>query len=359
LDIAAQHSDTAHISVLNFAAPDDGHITDVRLHLGGAPTGDGSRWEVAVFTRLDASSCFSKIRSLSIRIDATQRTEQTVTLDVPLFIRKGFYPALINRDGKMGIRYTRGWETGEKSLSCWYLERRAEERRTPPMKLWNGRIGWCATMCPVLQKPKLMCPRTSIAADFGALVNDAPSSDVEFFVGETTTFYAHRLILATRSEFFRAMLTGGFAEADVGVIPLPNADPRAFALLLDFLYTDTLSEKLDYATAFPLLRLAAQHCCARLLALCEAEIRTRVTEENVVSVAIAAKEHGATQLLEYCQYFAAKCDIDVRDIVDEARACEEERSDAGSESGSEARVGARRDRSTSRELAAAAALQEP
>ena len=50
-------NDTAHISILNVPAEHDGAVTEVKIKLGGTAPGDGSDWEVRVYSR-DGGSLF-------------------------------------------------------------------------------------------------------------------------------------------------------------------------------------------------------------------------------------------------------------------------------------------------------------
>lgn len=48
---------------------------------------------------------------------------------------------------------------------------------------------------------------------------------------------AHRVVLAACSSYFRAMLTTGFLESNLGTISLQDCDETAVEQLVDFLYT--------------------------------------------------------------------------------------------------------------------------
>ena len=64
-------------------------------------------------------------------------------------------------------------------------------------------------------------------------------TDVVFIVdGERVT--AHKLILASQSEYFRAMLYGEMKEASQEDIPLPDIPLASFKTVLQYAYTGTL-----------------------------------------------------------------------------------------------------------------------
>ena len=64
-------------------------------------------------------------------------------------------------------------------------------------------------------------------------------TDVVFIVdGERVP--AHKLILASQSEYFRAMLYGEMKEASQEDIPLPDIPLASFKTVLQYAYTGTL-----------------------------------------------------------------------------------------------------------------------
>ncbi|XP_062896915.1 BTB/POZ domain-containing protein 9 isoform X2 [Mobula hypostoma] len=71
----------------------------------------------------------------------------------------------------------------------------------------------------------------------GALIHGEEYSDVTFLV-EKKRFAAHRVILAARCQYFRALLYGGMRESHPQAeIPLPDTPAEAFTKLLKYIYT--------------------------------------------------------------------------------------------------------------------------
>eukprot|EP01137_Pigoraptor_chileana_P033553 Opistho-2@24605 len=64
-------------------------------------------------------------------------------------------------------------------------------------------------------------------------------SDIAFDV-RGVVIPAHRVILAARCEVFRAMLSANMKESETHRIVVPDIDPRAFRLLLEYIYTDAV-----------------------------------------------------------------------------------------------------------------------
>jgi len=79
----------------------------------------------------------------------------------------------------------------------------------------------------------------ALLGDLAGLLESGAMSDLVIEV-QQKSFPVHRAILACRSEYFRTMLTGGFAEAQMeagAAIKIPHLDPGVFAHVLRFLYT--------------------------------------------------------------------------------------------------------------------------
>jgi len=87
------------------------------------------------------------------------------------------------------------------------------------------------------ERDKISSPLKSNLESF---VNNELYSDISFLV-QGEKFFAHKIILASGSEHFRAMFRSGMKESDSAVIVLNDTKPRAFLALLHFLYTKSLS----------------------------------------------------------------------------------------------------------------------
>lgn len=79
-----------------------------------------------------------------------------------------------------------------------------------------------------------------LSEDIGALYLTDDYSDVTFLVcGQR--FNAHRVILAARSQYFRALLFGGLKESMQDEIELKGTTLSAFKGLLKYIYTGHMS----------------------------------------------------------------------------------------------------------------------
>lgn len=80
-----------------------------------------------------------------------------------------------------------------------------------------------------------------LSLDIGNLFNNTDYCDVVLVV-DGVEFKAHKIILAARSEYFRALLFSGMRETNSDRIEITAAArPAAFKLLLQYIYTGKIS----------------------------------------------------------------------------------------------------------------------
>lgn len=123
-----------------------------------------------------------------------------------------------------------------------------------------------------------MVYRTNYFNQFSSLLNNPLLSDVVFsFSNQNKTVYAHKLILITRSEYFRTLFASGMQECSSNTIELENQDYQIFLLMLEFMYTSIL----------------------------------RVTPANIVALLSCANQFGVTDLKDtIAGYFSKNIDAD-------------------------------------------------
>lgn len=148
-------------------------------------------------------------------------------------------------------------------------------------------------------------PPPALVSDFRKLMNDSTLADVCFLV-ENEEVYAHRAILAIRSEYFRVMLCGGMRESNTNQghlsIELPDVSHAVFLKVLEFLYTDTV-EGVSLETGIHLLIASELFMLDRLKSLCEEIIRRDINVENVVGILVASHRHNADALKDIALEF--------------------------------------------------------
>ena len=176
------------------------------------------------------------------------------------------------------------------------------------MLLWNGRVGWYASMREDPPEPVIERVKSTMSFDIGQLWHDEDSTDVIFEVGpQQVEVRAHKIILKARSRYFAALLAGGFAESDKNTkrIVMPSISPEAFSKVLEWLYTDTVTE-VHSDIAVEVLQAGSRYCLDGLIAETELILKEYVDLQNLGEMYQLAQITNANQLLDYCIYFAKK-----------------------------------------------------
>ena len=143
-------------------------------------------------------------------------------------------------------------------------------------------------------------PPPTLSRDLGALVGDTQFADVRF-IAEGRALTAHRFILESRCEYFRAMFRSGQTGAHVnnlarlgGMIDVVVPDTFVgFLRLLIFLYTDTLPDGSD-AALLEDMKSADRYDVPDMKSLCESMITPSKT--NWMNLLEASDLFGSSRL---------------------------------------------------------------
>ena len=135
------------------------------------------------------------------------------------------------------------------------------------------------------------------------LVNDEEFSDVTFMV-ENEPVYAHKALLAQRSNHFAAMFRSGMRESTERVIPIPNMSRAVFLLLMEYLYTDAV--KIDLEHAVGLYIAADLYNLDRLRDMCCFVVRRNLNPENSGPLLEAATENHCQVLKDICMKYVVE-----------------------------------------------------
>ena len=133
-------------------------------------------------------------------------------------------------------------------------------------------------------------------------------TDIAFCVGqgaEQKIFRCHRALLCCRNPYLHSMLGMGFAEANMDMIPIDDADPVVFDAFISFLYSDSHGKKMTPQNAVNLLFVTEQYQCARLQAMSESMVGYHVEVENAAQVMQIAYFLDLMRLKKACMYFVA------------------------------------------------------
>jgi len=107
---------------------------------------------------------------------------------------------------------------------------------------------------------------------------------------------ANRVLLATRSEVFRAMLSNPMKEAASGKIVITDVDPGVFEQMLAYIYTgfapnvETIAEELLIA--------ANKYALEELKTECVRVLESTLSVDNVLDMLVVGDQHEAVKLKE-------------------------------------------------------------
>ncbi|PNH05666.1 Kelch-like protein 29 [Tetrabaena socialis] len=175
-----------------------------------------------------------------------------------------------------------------------------------PAILPNGRLTMCSnnnlhvldlgitppTNCNTAPPPPPTGPPPrTLPGDFGALLDQQPdgTADVTIVVGGRT-FYVHRLILSARSDYFRQLFGGSFADSGAQQLSLPDSDLDALPFVLLFVYTGAVD--IPAAQAQAVAELADRLLLPELCQLAVAVVEASVSAGTVVGLLLWAEACG-------------------------------------------------------------------
>jgi hypothetical protein len=81
---------------------------------------------------------------------------------------------------------------------------------------------------------KLEVTSSTFAKDFGKLCKSEKFSDIKIVV-QQTSFFGHKCILTTHSEFFQKMLASEMKEGTASVIEIKELDAGVFGIVLEYM----------------------------------------------------------------------------------------------------------------------------
>lgn len=138
--------------------------------------------------------------------------------------------------------------------------------------------------------------------DFKDLFVSKKKCDVVIKVGEEN-FYAHKLILISRSCVFEAMFSHDMKENKENEVTIPDINPKIFKKVLDFIYTDKVDD--INSSAEELLEAADKYQLQRLKEMCEHSLFKILNAANAIRIMILADLHNAAQLEEFAINYVA------------------------------------------------------
>jgi len=127
------------------------------------------------------------------------------------------------------------------------------------------------------------------------LLESADFSDITFVVqGEEIA--AHKIVLASRSNYFKNMFNAGMKESVTNQVEISDVGPETFKTVLRFLYGGFPKEK-QFEPLVELFIAADKYGMDELKEICETVIHANLQVENVIDALLLADTHNCANLL--------------------------------------------------------------
>ncbi|KAL3833821.1 hypothetical protein ACJIZ3_008557 [Penstemon smallii] len=161
--------------------------------------------------------------------------------------------------------------------------------------------------------PKSVAQLSDLRQSYEQLLESSEESDVSFEV-DGETFYAHKLILATRSPVFKAQFFGPLKEEITRCIKIEEMHAPVFKALLHFIYCDVIPDVEEVLAGLDtkcgdtmitqhLLVAADRYGIQTLRSLCEVRLCENIAINNVAASLTLAEQHGCFLLKSSCLEF--------------------------------------------------------
>ncbi len=143
----------------------------------------------------------------------------------------------------------------------------------------------------------------TLGACFQSLRDSGDLCDVTL-VCEGVEFRCHKIVLAARSDVFRAMFSNHYMkESQSNMVNITDSDPETVSQMLDFLYTDQPRNMYKYALG--LLPLADKYNLPRLRLECERYLSDNISQIDALDILLLADKHSLTRLTDVAVNYVA------------------------------------------------------
>ncbi|XP_055846252.1 protein roadkill-like [Episyrphus balteatus] len=132
-------------------------------------------------------------------------------------------------------------------------------------------------------------PESTLIADFANLLQSQSLSDVKLVVGKVE-FPAHKIILASRSDVFKAMFEHDMKETKSGRVVITDVKPEVIQEMLHFIYTGS-SQKIK-EMADELFIAADKYALDDLKKMCEITLYEKLSIDRAADTFILADRYN-------------------------------------------------------------------
>jgi hypothetical protein len=150
----------------------------------------------------------------------------------------------------------------------------------------------------------------SLSNDFLSLINNKEYSDVTFIVGkDKKPVFAHRMILAKRSVYFRKLFESGMKESVDKEIEKSNISHTTFLVLMRYFYCGCL--ELNISNVLPVLAAADELTLSELKNFCVVFVTEHIDSDNALELLDMAYKYHSDVLIESCYEYIKNNSVDV------------------------------------------------
>jgi len=119
--------------------------------------------------------------------------------------------------------------------------------------------------------------------------------DMDIVVG-SETYRVHQVIMAAKSDYFRAIMSSQLREAKENRVTIEDVDPENMKTVIEFCYTNQLS--LNDDNFHQVLSAAFRFCIESLKEFCVEFIGPRITASNCIGLIHSFQQYSLTHLLD-------------------------------------------------------------
>lgn len=154
---------------------------------------------------------------------------------------------------------------------------------------------------------------SSLSENLGELVDSADYSDITLIV-EDDKFQSHKVILAARSDYFRALLFGGMRESQPGTteIELKDTSSTAFSVLLKYIYTGRINLlEIKEENLLDILGMSHRYGFIELASSISDYLKAILNINNVCLIYDIANMYSLMSLCQVCKEFIDRNALDI------------------------------------------------
>lgn len=163
-----------------------------------------------------------------------------------------------------------------------------------------------------LEKQKRAEQHSILSQNILTLIDDTEHKDVTFIVGKpnepSKTLFAHKYILATRSDVFRSMFFNGFKEEKTDVVKIPNISFDIFMLMMEYIYSGQIT--ITSENVMPLILAVDQYGISELRSKCYEFLVMKLNTQSCCAMILDAQDQkyqfNCDELIASCMKYVSK-----------------------------------------------------